>query len=399
MYYPLTSRQQLLLAQLDPLVERFAARAAEQDRTGLFPHQNFVELRAAGLPGMIVPSAFGGGDATLTDAVMAMERLAMGDGSTALAFTMHVQTLGAVAEGYREGACPWPLPLFETLCRAAVEQGALINSIATEPELGSPSRGGRPKTVAVPDDPVAPGAWVLSGHKSWASLIPALDYLVINATLKDGSDDVARFVVSNGPGIEVIETWDALGMRTTASHDIRLHAVRVPQSALIARSPVEKLPPFKGNPWFMLTVSAVYLGVAAAAVQAAALYAHERVPTALGKPIAELESVQRRLGEAELLLNQARLLLYHVAQLWDQPGVDRSALAPLIVTAKVTSTNNAVAAVDQAMRVAGGASFTRSLSLERLYRDVRGGLSHPIGDDEAYLLLGRAVLQRHLTAS
>jgi alkylation response protein AidB-like acyl-CoA dehydrogenase len=52
-----------------------------------------------------------------------------------------------------------------------------------------------------------------------------------------------------------------------------------------------------------------------------------------------------------------------------------------------------VAAVDQAMRVAGGASFTRSLSLERLYRDVRGGLSHPIGDDEAYLLLGRAALQ------
>jgi alkylation response protein AidB-like acyl-CoA dehydrogenase len=85
MYYPLTSRQQLLLAQLDPLVERFAARAAEQDRMGLFPHQNFVELRAAGLPGMIVPGAFGGGDATLTDAVMAMERLAMGDGSTALA--------------------------------------------------------------------------------------------------------------------------------------------------------------------------------------------------------------------------------------------------------------------------------------------------------------------------
>ena len=46
------------------------------------------------------------------------------------------------------------------------------------------------------------------------------------------------------------------------------------------------------------------------------------------------------------------------------------------------------------MRVAGGASMTRALPLERYYRDVRAGLSHPVGDDEAYGQFGRLVLEQ-----
>ena len=121
----------------------------------------------------------------------------------------------------------------------------------------------------------------------------------------------------------------------------------------------------------------------------------KRAPTALGKPIATLENIRRRLGEAELLIHQARIHLRHAADLWVRRPEYRSQMEELIVTAKYVATNNAIRAVDHAMRVVGGASMSRTLPLERYYRDVRAGLSHPLADDQALLLLGDLALDRY----
>ncbi len=386
MFYPYTERQARFIALAGELADRFAARAPEQDRTGRFPFENFADIRAAGLPALVVPEDQGGWGASLLETLMTMARLAQGDGSTALSLTMHMQTLGSAAESNA-----WPQALFARIAAEAVTRGALINACASEPELGSPSRGGKPKTTARPADDDS-GDWIINGRKSFASMAPTLDYFIIPATLQDGSDDVARFVVPRGEHIQIVETWDALGMRTTGSHDIVLDNVRVPEDHILDRA--SQSTGGGGNAWFLLVLSAVYVGVATAAQQAAARYAQERVPTALGRPIATLESIQRHLGQAELLLAQARLLLYHTAELWTAHPAQRSALFPTVIAAKVTATNNAVTAVDHAMRVAGGASMTRTLPLERYYRDVRAGLSHPVGDDEAYGQFGRLVLEQ-----
>ena len=60
----------------------------------------------------------------------------------------------------------------------------------------------------------------------------------------------------------------------------------------------------------------------------------------------------------------------------------------------MTATNAAIQIVDHAMRAVGGASITKALPLERYYRDVRAGLSHPPNDDSALVTLGRVALQR-----
>ncbi|MBX3002261.1 MAG: acyl-CoA/acyl-ACP dehydrogenase [Caldilineaceae bacterium] len=395
MLYPRTERQQRFIAIARQLAENFKARAALHDHEGSFPHENFDELRRAGLPALVIPEEFGGWGATLLESVLVMETLAVGDGSTALSFTMHVQVMGSAAE-----ARSWPEPLFARLCCESVERGALINAVATEPRLGSPSRGGLPDTTAEPvytngvQD--APDAWIINGHKNFASLSPALDYFIIPAAVVDGSGQVARFIVPAGDHIEIDETWDAMGMRATGSHDVYLRNARVTPDLMIGRSDPKTSDPTisMGNAWFTLTVSAVYLGVAQAALEFAVDYAQKRVPTALGKPIAELESIQRRLGEAELALTQARALLYSVANDWDQLPERRRDLSPLLVAAKVTTTNNAILAVDHALRVVGGASMARSLPLERYYRDVRAGLYHPVVDDQAFPILGRVAMQK-----
>ncbi len=392
MYYPRTERQERFVAVAGELAPRFAARAAEHDRDGSFPHENFAEIRAAGLPALIIPEDYGGWGAGLLETVMTIERLAEGDGSTALSLTMHMQTMGSTFEGHS-----WPEPLLHDLCRAIVEEGALINACATEPELGSPSRGGKPKTTAVPLSRNGAGVttWRINGRKNFASMSPTLDYYIIPAALEDGSEEVARFVIPAGERIEIVETWDSLGMRATGSHDILLHDVEISSANIISRSDTSK-PSASGmaNAWFMLTVSAVYLGVAQAALQSAADYANERVPTALGRPIATLDSIRRQLGEAELLIHQARVLLYSAADQWDQLPDERSRLSPVVMAAKVTATNNAVHAVDHCLRAVGGAGMTRRLPLERYYRDVRAGLLHPVNDEQALIFFGQQVVER-----
>lgn len=385
-----TNELDRVLAEARDLAGRFAERAPQHDRAGDFPYENYDDLRSAGLAGLTVPRMWGGAGASLFDTVRVLEVLAAGDGSTGLGFAMHVHSIGLAEEEEL-----WPPALLEMVCRAAVERGAFINSVASEPELGSPSRGGRPRTTATPVPPADDGSireWVIRGRKAWASLSPVLGFFIVTASVEDGSDRVARFLVPAGDGIEIVETWDSMGMRSTGSHDLILHDVHVPASHLIL---FEAPPGSKSGPvnaWFQLCTSAVYLGIAQAAVDAAGRFAWSRVPTALARPIAEVDTIQRQMGQAVFLVHQARMVLYRAAELWSVCPERRQALAEDVHVAKVTVTNNAVRAVDQCMRVVGGSSMSRSLPLERYYRDVRAGLNHPIQDETAYLQLGRAAL-------
>jgi alkylation response protein AidB-like acyl-CoA dehydrogenase len=147
-----------------------------------------------------------------------VERLARGDGATALVFDMHVQVLGSLAESR-----PWPEERFAAFCRQIAQQGGLINSCATEPELGSPSRGGLPATHAHATN----DGWRISGHKTFSSGSPVLTHVLIPAVLDNAPEGtVGVFLLPmDRPGLRVDETWDVMGMRTTGSHDLLLEDV------------------------------------------------------------------------------------------------------------------------------------------------------------------------------
>ncbi|MCE2850215.1 MAG: hypothetical protein LW717_03300 [Chloroflexaceae bacterium] len=143
--------------------------------------------------------------------------------------------------------------------------------------------------------------------------------------------------------------------------------------------------------WFALTLAAVYLGIGQAALDAVATYAKQRIPTALGKPIATLPLVQRHMGEASIPLQAARALLHEVAATWSYHPAQRMTLGPRIAAAKYAATNAALTATDQVLRIAGGFGMTRDLPLERMFRDVRAGITHPPNDDAALEMVGRSL--------
>src|SRR5438045_7211080 len=81
-------------ARARELAARFSERSALHDREGTFPFENFDELIAAGFHRLTVPVEYGGEGASLTTYLRVQEELAAGDGSTALAFMMHLKTFG-----------------------------------------------------------------------------------------------------------------------------------------------------------------------------------------------------------------------------------------------------------------------------------------------------------------
>jgi alkylation response protein AidB-like acyl-CoA dehydrogenase len=377
-----TERERSIVERASATAAVAAQHADRHDRERSFPVEGLTELARSGYLAQVIPSALGGESATITEVVLGNMALAHGDASLALVVAMHLALLGRV----RDSAL-WPAAFFEAVAREVVGSGALINSLATEPEMGSPSRGGLPATTARAAD----GGFVLNGRKTFSSGSTVLHWGLISAAVQADEPYLANFLVPlSTPGLRVEETWDTLGMRATCSHTVVLEDVRVAADAEVPR-PVPSADALPHERAWALGVSAVYVGVAEAARDYAVGFAKERKPTALGgKAIATLPNIRERAGHIDLLLFEARGMLVSLARAWDAaPSAEFEAG---FAAAKMVATNNAAAAAEQAMRLVGGSSMDRAAPIERHYRDVRGGLHHPPQDDAAIALLARTAL-------
>ncbi len=380
--YPRTERQGEFIDLADRLAEAAAEQADIHDRKGTFPHDTFATLKDAGYLALTVPEEFGGRGATAIEVMLAQEHLARGNGSVALGTTMHLGIIGGLATSRQ-----WPPALLEQVFTDVADKGALINSAASEPDLGSPSRGGMFHTTATRDS----GGWRINGRKTWTTMSPGLAYAIVLLTIQDeGEPSRGTFLVPmDAEGVIREENWDNLSMRSSGSNDVVFDNVFVPDRYRLPQP--RGIPASQSSDWSLLG-SAVYLGIAQAARDFAVEFARDRVPAGLGKPIAELETVQHRIAQIELLLVQARSLLYATAETWAEQPDKRASIVWQMAAAKYTATNNAIAVTDQALRVVGSVGLQRTFPLERYFRDVRAGLGNPPMDDVALTLIGKAAL-------
>ncbi|WP_172195769.1 acyl-CoA dehydrogenase family protein [Saccharibacillus qingshengii] len=429
-------REEKLAAWADGLAERFAGRAAKHDREGSFPFENFEELKAAGYAKLTLAQEQGGDGVSLYEWLLVQERIARGDGSTALSAGWH----GGMMLHYRETDI-WPEPSYSDFCRDVVGSGAMVNKFASERATGSPTRGGRPQTTAVRVE----GGWKLTGRKTYSTLGPLLTDYIVSAGI-DNSPEVGDFIIrlaalngagvtagesaeasapSGSPfapggaalpgeaeiarraevsqrraaelrtaaGVTLEETWDTLGMRATGSHDIILDGVFVPDAQVMgiytpgqAKGAVDD-----GDGW-MLHIPACYLGIAYAARDYALNFAKTYTPNSLKEPISTLPHIRQWLGQIDSELRLARTALYDIADRWDRLPEERASMRPEFGWVKYNATHLAAQVVDKAMKIVGGASLSRNLPLERYYRDVRAGLHNPPMEDAVLQTLARTAL-------
>lgn len=379
--YPHTKRQAEIMAMADEIAVIAHEHASKHDLAASFPAEAFAAMRETPLHGLTVPEEFGGMGADPLETMLAIEILAQGDGSVGLIATMHWGHTAGVGVNSE-----WPDDLKKMFLTEVATNGALYNTAASEPAMGSPSRGGSYATMAIKHN----DGWHITGRKSWSTGSTGLRWAGVGASVEDepGSLTRANFLVPmDSSGVEIDENWDNLAMRASGSHDVVFEDVVIP---LDHRLPAAGKP--NGTPWSYLT-SALYLGVGIAARNWAIDFAKNRRPTALGgKSIAELEGVQAKVAQMEMLILAARSALYSSTEEWINHPEQRGSLGSQLAAAKVIATNNAIEVTDLAMRIVGSVGMQRSHPLERYFRDARAGLGNPPIDDVAIGQIARATL-------
>ena len=336
----------------------FAQRANEATDEDKFVADNFTLLKASGLVEAGVPAELGGGGASVDELAAMLRTLGYHCGSTALAFSMHTHQVAIPAWRWTHQKATAVEPLLK---RVATERIQLVSSGGSDWIAGS----GKAEKVD--------GGYRITARKIFSSGAPTGDLLMTTAVLESENEApmVLHFAVPmNSPQVRILDTWRTLGMRGTGSHDVMIDGHVVPEAAVAARR--------KAGEWHPLfqiiatiafpLVYSVYLGVAESARDIAIALAKRKQPNHHVVELAgrmETELTAARLAQ-EAMLAAVRL---------NAPSADT---INQVMIGRQLVARHAIAAVDLAMELAGGAGFYRSANLERKFRDIQAARYHPL---------------------
>ena len=394
----------------DDLLATIRERAAAHDRDNTFFDDDLAALRERGYLRLLVPTAMGGLGASVQDAARLQRRLAQAAPATALGINMHLVVTGAALVALHRGL---------DAARGILEDAARDRLFAFGiSEGGNDAMLFDSFTRAERTD----AGLALSGTKIFTSMAPAWDRLVVHAKLVDEQGELppvgegelvfgtlARERGGDGalveaPGVETLDDWDTHGMRASQSRTTRLTGTVLAPEAELTRMPAGPGPnPFAFGIFgvFEILLAAVYTGIGERAVQIAAGIATSRRSRTAGIAFADDPAIRWRLADAAIELDGAILQIERIAAdldalRADAPTPGATDHGPRFFLhfsgVKHRATEAALHAVDEALRSAGGAHYSRGGELERISRDVRAGLYQPSDAESVHASYARALL-------
>ena len=368
------------------LAAELAAGSAERDAHRLLPAAEIDRLSASGLLAITVPAAYGGADLPVSAVTEVFRLLATGDPSVAQVPHSHFVYVNAL----RHRADPAQQAFFFGEVLAGKRFGN------AQSEVGSKHVRDHATTL----HPAGPGRWRLEGTKGYATGALFADWIPVLAhldTLPDGSGGPMHvaWVERTAPGVTVVDDWNGMGQRTTASGTVRLESVDVPEDRITAYHLTFEGPQTYGA-FAQVLHAALDAGIARAALADAAEFVTTKsrpYPDAGVERAAEDPLVVHAFGEMELAVRGAEALVAEAARAVDRADVDlteeTAAHASLAVAAARAATSQAsVDAASRLFEVAGTRSVLDSLNLNRHWRNAR---THTLHDPAAWKVqhLGR----------
>lgn len=353
------------------LAADFAEGALERDRDRRLPRAELEALSASGLLAITVPRAYGGAGLPVSVAADVLRLLGTTDPSIAQIPQSHFVFLAALdAVG---GAA------LKTLLYDAVLGGARIGN--AQAETGTKHARDIRTTLTADGD-----GWILNGTKGYSTGALLADWIPVLARLGvDGPLHVA-WVPWDAPGLTIVDDWDGMGQRTTASGTVRLESVRVARDQVMPQHLMFDRPQVYGA-YAQLLHSAIDAGIARGALQEAA-----RLVRTVSRPAADAQValaiddplVLQQLGELEVQVRSAEALLAEGARTIERAdirpgGADEQTAAAAslaVATARVVTSRAAVEAASRLFEVAGTRSAAGKLGLDRHWRNARTHTLH-----------------------
>lgn len=353
--------------------EKFAPLAEELDRDQRYPWESIQVMVESGLAGLFIPSQFGGGGASLTATVAAVEAVGQRCSSTA-----------AIMCAYQLGA--FPILLAGRDDQKAAYLGQMAKGVSTSFALSERQAGS--DAAAIEATAVREGErWRIRGEKYWIGNGGASRYYVVFAKSNPdaGARGISAFVVDKeADGVEIDELSDKMGIRGTQTSNLKLDTL-VDDGARIGEVDRALRLAFQTLNVGRVMVAAQSLGLALAAYREASQRAVAR--RAFGQAIIENQGIGFKLADLVVEISAARMMLYEAARTYDE-GRDVSNLGAM---AKLYASEVAHRAADAAVQIWGGFGYCKPCVAERLYRDQRVLEIYEGSSEIQRLVLARAV--------
>ena len=359
-----------------------AQEAARVDRDAVWPERSLHAVADAGLLGLHVPRRLGGLEEGMLALVVVTEALARECSSTALCYGMHCVATAVLAAK--------ATPAHEERYLRSIAAGEHFTSLALS-EAGTGLHFYWPQAHLTRDGDY----YIVSGTKQFVTSGGFADsYVMTTTSARPDSGDIGEFsalvIDKDTPGVTWTGEWDGFGMRGNASRTMTVDHARLPREHLLGKEGDEVWYVFEVvAPYFLMAMSGVYLGIAAAAVDTITTGLVSRIHGHTGQSIAMEPVVQSRLAELWLRVQQARHQVYHAAQLADisDPGA-----LPQLLASKIAAATAAVEVTNGALDLGGGRAYRENSRLTRLLRDARAGNVMAPTTDLLKTWLGRSLL-------
>lgn len=376
----------------DDFLDTLRRRAAEYDAENRFFSETLDDLRARGYLKLVLPAELGGSGADVVDVQRLQRRLAGADPAAALGVNMHLIITGAarlaVARGLGSAQRVLDQAAAGELFGFGISEAG--NDVMLFDSLSSAAADGE-------------GGYRLTGTKIFTSMAHHWTRLVAHAKVAD-EEQLVFGILERTPAIEVMNDWNAHGMRASDSCTTKLQAAPLNADNVLTHTevgPTQDPWRFAVFGWFEVLIAAVYCGIGERAVALAVDGATKRRSATKGIAAADDPHVRWRIASAAIAMDGAGLQLEQLARDLDAAGssepvpgaTDHGRRWYLQFSGlKARVSEAAIDAVDECLRASGGRHYYLGSELERLSRDVRATIYQPSSAESVHGSYARALL-------
>ena len=339
------------------MTEEVAPLVDEHEKARRFPAEVVRRIGELGWLGINVPEHWGGAGMDTLAYAIAVEEIGRVWGSLGLIVAAHTSLgcgplLIAGTDEQRDRFLP-PLA-----------SGAMLGAYGlTEPMAGSDAGGTRTAARRDGDE------WVIDGQKRFITNAGQAGLYILTARTgsnEDGSARISAFIVpADSPGFSVGRLEEKMGLHASATGELQLDGVRVPRANLLGEEGAGLKSFLKVLDGGRISIAALALGLAQAALDAAVPYAQTREQ--FGRPIGSFQGVAFMVADMATEIEAARALVYRAAWLKDQ-GRDYGLAA---AQAKLFASEVSSRVTNAAIQVHGGYGYIEDYKVERFLRDAK----------------------------